>query len=621
MRRSHRAAVAVSAICGLLAVAATPAAAAEPAGVIRSAGGPTAIAGSYLVVFETSAVAASEVGAAVGDLVHRYGGTVARTYRAALRGAELRAPARVAARIAADPSVAFVEQNHAVTLAGIQPNPPSWGLDRIDQGNLPLDSSYTYPDPATDVHAYVIDTGVRVSHSDFGGRAVSGFDAVDGGPADDCNGHGTHVAGTIGGSAHGVAKAVRIVGVRVLNCGGSGTTAGVVAGVDWVTANAVRPAVANMSLGGAATLSLDTAVRNSINSGISYGLAAGNDFGANACGNSPGRVAEGITVGATTLNDSRSSFSNIGSCLDLFAPGSGITSAWHTGDGASNTISGTSMAAPHVAGAAALLLAANPSWSPQQVRDRLVETATTGVVTSPGAGSPNRLLRVTLPDGPPPADDFSVALTPAAGSTAPGGSVTTTVRTATTSGSAQPVRLTLSGLPAGATGVFEPPTVTSGESATLTISTAVGTPAGRYPVTVTGTGRLVTRTASYVLTVTGTGGTCTASNGTDHRIPDAGPPVHSPVTITGCGRVAAARATVAVRILHSYRGDLVVDLIAPDGSAYRLKSASYLDSADNVDATFAVDLSAEPADGTWRLRVRDVFAYDTGHLDGWTLTV
>nr|MDT0662771.1 S8 family serine peptidase [Micromonospora sp. DSM 115978] len=619
MRFCHRRTAVAFALCVLMTTAGAPAAGAEPA---RAApGGSTAVVGSYIVVFRSGAVAGAGVGATARSLTRRYGGTVARTYTAALRGAEVRTSARSAARIAADPSVAYVEQNRTVSLAATQPNPPSWGLDRIDQAAPPLDNSYTYPTPAATVHAYVIDTGIRFSHADFGGRAVSGYDAVDGGPANDCNGHGTHVAGTVGGTAYGVAKSVRIVGVRVLNCAGSGTTAGVIAGVDWVTGNAIRPAVANMSLGGPATLSLDTAVRNSINSGITFGLAAGNDFGSNACGNSPARVAEGITVGSTTINDNRSSFSNIGTCLDLFAPGSGITSTWHTDDTASNTISGTSMATPHVVGAAALLLAANPSWSPRQVRDHLVDTATAGVVAGPGAGSPNKLLRITGPDEPAPVDDFSIEVAPADGSTPAGGVVTTTVRTATTGGAAQPVRFSVAGLPAGATAVFDPPEVISGESASLTITTAPDSPTGRHPVAVTGTGTAVSRTATYALTVTGTGPTCTAENGTDVDIPDAGRAVESTVHITGCGRAAAAAATVAVRIPHTYRGDLTIDLIAPDGSAYRLKNPSYLDSADNVDTTYPVDLSAEPADGTWRLRVRDVFAYDIGHLDTWTLTV
>jgi len=244
------------------------------------------------------------------------------------------------------------------------------------------------------VHAYIIDTGIRFSHQTFGGRATSGFDAVDGGSADDCNGHGTHVSGTVGGSQYGVSKGVQLVAVRVLNCSGSGTTAQVVAGINWVTSHAIKPAVANMSLGGGASTSIDNAVNNSINSGVTYAIAAGNS-NANACNFSPARVGAAITVGATGQNDARASFSNFGTCVDIFAPGVGITSSWDTSNTATNTISGTSMATPHVTGAAAQVLSAHPTFTPAQVRNELVANATTGVVGSPGSGSPNRLLFIS----------------------------------------------------------------------------------------------------------------------------------------------------------------------------------------------------------------------------------
>lgn len=250
-----------------------------------------------------------------------------------------------------------MEQYAAVSIDATQSPTPSWGLDRIDQQALPLNNSYTYPNTASNVHAYVIDTGIRLSHVDFGARATNGFDAIDGGSADDCHGHGTHVAGTVGGASFGVAKATALVAVRVLDCNGSGTIAQVVAGVDWVTQNAIRPAMANMSLGGGANASIDDAVSNSIASGITYAIAAGNS-NADACNSSPARVPAAITVGNSTSTDARSGTSNFGTCLDLFAPGTQITSAWNTSDSATNTISGTSMASPHVAGAAALILSA-----------------------------------------------------------------------------------------------------------------------------------------------------------------------------------------------------------------------------------------------------------------------
>ncbi|MGI8692747.1 MAG: S8 family serine peptidase [Geodermatophilaceae bacterium] len=371
-------------------------AAAAPEGVILGANGPTAIADSYIVVLrDTTALRAQGVPAVVAQLAARHRGSVERTYLAALQGFSTTMSEANARRLAAEPAVAYVEQDHTVQASATQTNPPSWGLDRIDQRDLPLNNSYTYPTTASNVRAYIIDTGVRFTHSTFGGRATSGRDTVNNdNDATDCNGHGTHVAGTVGGSAYGVAKGVQIVGVRVLDCAGSGSNAGVIAGVDWVTANAVKPATANMSLGGSASTALDTSVRNSINSGISYGLAAGNE-NANACNGSPSRVAEGITVGATAINDARASYSNYGTCLDIFAPGVNITSSWYTSDTATNTISGTSMATPHVVGAAALYLATNPGATPQQVRDNMVNTATLNKVTDPRTGSPNRLLFVT----------------------------------------------------------------------------------------------------------------------------------------------------------------------------------------------------------------------------------
>jgi subtilisin family serine protease len=621
-RRFAALGLATVAVTVAAAMAGAPASAAPAEGQIRSAGGATAVAGSYIVVFKDTEVARTEVGKTARDLAAQHGGSVARTYGAALRGFEAKVSAKAAARIAADPAVAYVEQTHAVHIQDTQTNPPSWGLDRIDQRNLPLNSSYTYPSTATNVHAYIIDTGIRFSHNDLGGRATSGFDAVDGGTADDCNGHGTHVSGTVGGTSYGVAKGVALVGVRVLDCGGNGTTAGVVAGVDWVTANAVKPAVANMSLGGGADSTLDTAVRNSIASGVTYGIAAGNGnvlgVRQNACNYSPARVTEGITVGATQNTDGAASFSNYGTCVDMLAPGVNITSAWYSSNTATNTISGTSMATPHVVGAAALVLAAHPSWTPQQVRDELVNTATSGVVTNVGTGTPNLLLFVG--SSTPPANDFSISASPTSGSVTAGGSVTTTVGTATTAGSAQTVSLGASGLPSGATASFNPTSVTSGGSSTLTISTSGTTPSGRYPVTITGTGTSASHTTTYTLTVSGPAG-CSGTNGTDVSIPDAGSAVFSDITISGCARNASSTATVEVHIVHTYRGDLVIDLVAPDGTIRSLKASNISDGADNVDTTYTANLSSEAANGTWRLRVRDAFSADTGYVNSWTLTL
>ncbi|HYW13427.1 MAG TPA: S8 family peptidase [Longimicrobium sp.] len=295
-----------------------------------------------------------------------------------------------------NPNVEYVEADVPVQASVLQTG-ATWGLDRIDQANLPLSTTFSYVATGVGVRAYIVDTGIRLTHTQLVGRAVTGFDAVTaGGTANDCNGHGTHVAGTVGGTTHGVAKAVSLVAVRVLDCAGSGTTAGVIAGVDWVANNAVLPAVANLSLGGGANTTLDNAVKAAVARGVTFVVAAGNGniFGIaqNACNTSPARVPEAITVGATTNADRKASYSNFGTCLDIFAPGSAITSAWYTNDTATNSISGTSMAAPHVAGVAAQYLQNNPGASPATVTGALTAGATLNKVTSPGTGSPNRLL-------------------------------------------------------------------------------------------------------------------------------------------------------------------------------------------------------------------------------------
>ncbi|MER5740669.1 MULTISPECIES: S8 family peptidase [unclassified Streptomyces] len=385
----------VAALATGLAVAPAQAAQAPAEGVVVAAGSADAVADSYLVSLKPGAGFAA--GSAKGRaLIAGYGGKVGKTFGAALNGYTVTLDAAAARRLAADPAVATVEQNRVVRADATQTNAP-WGLDRIDQAALPLSGTYTYPDSAgAGVTAYVIDTGVRISHSELAGRAVNGYDAVEGDTvAQDGNGHGTHVATTIAGSTYGVAKAAKVVAVRVLDANGSGTTAGVVAGIDWVTSHhtAGAPAVANLSLGGGASTTLDNAVKRSIADGVTYAVAAGNS-GVNARNSSPARVTEALTVGATNNADAKASWSNYGAVLDLFAPGVSITAGWHTGDTATNTISGTSMAAPHVAGAAAVYLAGHPSATPAQVATALVNGATPDKVTTPGSGSPNRLLRL-----------------------------------------------------------------------------------------------------------------------------------------------------------------------------------------------------------------------------------
>ncbi|KND23907.1 S8 family peptidase [Streptomyces anulatus] len=374
--------------------AALPAQAAPaPEGRVLHAGAAGAIPGSYIVTLkETAGFRAS---AAQGKkLIAGYGGRIERTYTSALNGYAAQLGSTEAKQLAADPAVASVEQNQKVHSTATQTNAP-WGLDRIDQPNLPLNGTFTYPDSAgVDTTVYVLDTGVRITHQDIVGRASNGYDFVDNdNVAQDGNGHGTHVATTAAGTVYGVAKKAKIVAVRVLNNSGSGTTAGVIAGVDWITANHVASSVANVSLGGGPSTTLDNAVRRSIASGVTYSIAAGNS-NAPASGFSPARVETALTVGATTRTDARATYSNHGPLVDLFAPGSDITAGWATSDTATYTGNGTSFAAPHVAGAAAVYLTNHPGASPAAVGTALVNGATSNVLTGIGTGSPNKLLRL-----------------------------------------------------------------------------------------------------------------------------------------------------------------------------------------------------------------------------------
>ncbi|MBZ9594503.1 S8 family peptidase [Streptomyces yangpuensis] len=376
-------AVAAALFASPIAGAATPA-----EGTVHGLGAPGSVDGSFVVILDASANKE--------DLAKKYGGKLERSYGSKVNGFSASGlTEKEAKRLAADPAVGTVVQNKRFTINETQEKPPSWGLDRIDQAATAGDQKYTYPDGGGEgVTAYVIDTGVRITHKDFGGRATSGFDAIDNDEsADDGNGHGTHVAGTIAGTAHGVAKKAKIVAVRVLDDNGSGTTEQVVAGIDWVTKNHSGPSVANMSLGGGVDQALDAAVKRAIDAGISFAVAAGNES-SDAGQGSPSRVPEALTVASSTEGDQQSDFSNFGSVVDLYAPGSEITSAWNDSDTGVKTISGTSMAAPHVAGAAALYLAANPSATPADTAAALTGAATKGAIKNPSSGTANKLLKI-----------------------------------------------------------------------------------------------------------------------------------------------------------------------------------------------------------------------------------
>jgi serine protease len=569
------------------------------------------IPGQYIVVLkDTAASLASErsklsrVSVVSRDIATKNRTQLVRSYNNVLRGFVARADDKGLARLLADPRVAYVQEDGVVSIAASQSN-ATWGIDRIDQRNMPLNQTYTYDTTASGVHAYIIDTGVLLNHAQFSGRMGNGYDAVsNGGNANDCNGHGTHVAGTVGGTTYGVAKEVKIHPVRVLGCNGSGSNSGVIAGMDWVAENHVKPAVVNMSLGGSADQATDDAVNRLHNAGVTVVVAAGNNSG-NACSYSPARAANAITVGSTTNTDARSSFSNFGSCLDIYGPGSNILSAWHTSSTATNTISGTSMASPHVAGVAALYLATNPNATPAQVRNAIVDNATSGKVTDAGSGSPNKLLYSIFGGGenpPPPDDTYSVSgtVTNSAGTGISGVTVSNGTVSATTNSSGA---YTLTGL-ANATYTLTP-----------SLSGYTFSPASR---SVTVNGANVTG-VNFTGTANGGGGDGqTYTNDFDYYIFDNFT-IQSPIAVSGRSGTGSATTQVKVKILHTYIGELKVDLVAPDGSVYVLHNRSG-GSADNIDQTYTVNLSGEAMNGMWMLRVNDNAWGDTGRLDSWSIT-
>jgi subtilisin family serine protease len=373
--------------------------ASRPAPLNARPSGPMAVPDGYIVVFND---AVSDVDREVDAISQQHGIRANYRYRHAIKGFAATLPASAVEALRSNPNVDYIDQDGIVSIVDTQNN-PTWGLDRIDQRNLPLSNSYTYNQTGAGVDAYILDTGIRLTHVEFGGRAVTGFDAIlPGGTAADDNGHGTHVSGTVGGTTYGVAKSVRLIAVKVLNAAGSGTFAQVIAGVDWVTGDhTTNSAVANMSLSGGATQSLDDAVAASIADGVVYCVAAGNNA-TDASTRSPARVPTAVTVGATSITDGWASFSNYGPLVDISAPGVNVTSAWFTTDNATNTISGTSMATPHTCGVAALYLEVNPGSSPAAVSSALTSNATSGVITGIPAGTANLLLYSAFIGGPPP---------------------------------------------------------------------------------------------------------------------------------------------------------------------------------------------------------------------------
>jgi subtilisin family serine protease len=380
------------------------------------------IPGRYIVVFKSDVEnAAAEANAAV----QAHGGRLHHTYSSAIKGFAASLPEAALQGIRNNPHVSFIEQDQTVSLTQVASpeQQATWGIDRIDQADRPLDTQYHFNATGAGVNAFIIDTGIRADHVEFTGRVKPGYTPIaDGNGTNDCNGHGTHVSGTIGGTTWGVAKGVSLIPVRVLDCAGSGTWSDVIAGIDWVANSPLRPAVANMSLGGSASSSIDSAVAGAVGKGVTMVVAAGNS-NVDACTASPAREPSAITVGAIASSDSRAYYSNWGTCVDVFAPGTSITSAWNTGATATNTISGTSMASPHVAGVAALVLQANPSATPAAVASYIVSTATPNRLTSIGTGSPNLLL-YSLGSGAPaqqPATQ-SVAVKTIAGSATRSGS-------------------------------------------------------------------------------------------------------------------------------------------------------------------------------------------------------
>lgn len=603
---------------------------AAQAGEIRGLNAPNVIPNRYIVVFKDNQMMTAQgvqrsAASVAADMNRRYGASVERSFEHALKGAVVVMDHANAMKLASDPAVAFVEADAEVRIVATQ-SPATWGIDRIDQTDLPLNNSYTYQ-PSNNVHAYIIDTGIRATHSEFSGRMGNGYDAIgDGQGTNDCQGHGTHVAGTVGGTTYGVAKNVMLHAVRVLNCQGSGSNSGVIAGMDWVRANHVKPAVANMSLGGGASSAVDTAVSNLTNAGVTVVVAAGNDS-SNACNYSPARAASAITVGSTTNSDGMSSFSNYGSCVDIFAPGSNITSAGISSNTSTATMSGTSMASPHVAGAAALYLYANPTATPSAVTSALVNNASSNKISGIPSG-PNKLLSTVFLNGgnppppPPPGGDTLSDGVPVTGLGLSSGATRTW--TMSVPSGASNLSFNISGGTGDAdlyvrfgsaptTSTYDCRPYLNGNNETCSFAAPQ---AGTYYVMLRAYSSFsgVSLVGNYDVG----GGGASFENTNDYAIPDNNATgVSSPINVTGSG--TSGTVSVNVNIVHTYKGDLIVDLIHPDGTVYNLHNRSG-GSADNIIQTYSVNVGSKARAGTWNLRVRDRASIDTGYINSWKIT-
>lgn len=514
MRRGVRIGLVAVAATAMTALALGNAVAALAEGVVVQA--KQHYGDQYIVVLHDVGTMAVEQSSAA--LAGRYGGEVRSAYKNVLHGFSATGMSeQQARRLAADPAVKAVYQDGTATAVGTQTD-PTWGIDRADQKNLPLDKSYTYPNTGEGVTAYDFDTGINPENPEYEGRASIGKDFV-GTAGKDCHGHGSHTAGTIGSKTYGVAKKIKIVGLKVLggDCSPNGPDSGIIDAAEWLTTNGTKPAVANLSLRMDQAGVGDDVIKKSIAAGFVYAVAAGNE-NQNACNVSPARVPEAITVGGSEVNDNKYSLSNHGSCVDILAPANNVTSL-STSNGGSAVMSGTSMATPHVVGAAAMYLAANAGATPQQTRDALVNNATDGVIKGLPSGTANKLVNVSFIGGGGP--------DPKCGA---------------------------------------------------------------------------------------------KSNTTPVSVPDAGDAVTSSVTQDGCDGKASATLPVKVDIAHTYSGDLAIDLIGPSGAVFGLKQAGGIGEASGVHTSYTVNASSEPANGTWKLRVRDVYRFDTGTIEGFSIT-